>query len=101
MNSKQAPVEAAQALELRLDESADRAESRPRSKIVRVKFPGYTELGDVQNTITILFGGNMYENSCNGSTTLWSPDPESFSGLRKRKSHCVPEYAPRARSNIR
>ena len=34
------------------------------------------------------------------STTLWSPDPESFSGLRKRKSHCAPEYAPRARSPI-
>ena len=32
----------------------------------------------------------MYEDSCNVSTTLWSPDPESFSGLRKRKSDCAP-----------
>ena len=30
----------------------------------------------------------MYENPCNVSTTLWSPDSESFSGFRKRKSHC-------------
>ena len=82
------------------DESADRAESRPRSTMVPAKFPGYIEPGDVQNTITPMFGGNMYENSCNVSTTLWSPDPESFSGLRKRKSDCAPEYAPRARSPI-
>ena len=38
--------------------------------------------------------------SRNDSTTLWSPDPESFSGLRKRKSHYAPKYAPRARSPI-
>ena len=81
-------------------ESADRVESRPRSKIARVKFPGYIEPGDVQNTITTMFGGNMYENTRNDSTTLWSPDPESFSGLCKCKSHCDPEYAPRARSPI-
>ena len=36
------------------DESADHAESRPRSTILRVKFPGYIEPGDVQNTITIM-----------------------------------------------
>ena len=42
------------------DESADRAESRPRSKIVRVKFPGYIEPGDVQSTITIISGGNVH-----------------------------------------
>ena len=47
------------------DEPADRAESRPRSAIAPVKFPGYIESGDVQNTITIVFGGNMHENSCN------------------------------------
>ena len=82
-------------------ESADRAENRPRSTIVPAKFPGYIEPGDVQNAITTpMFGGNIYENSCNVSTTLWSPDPESFSGLRKRKSDCAPEYAPRARSPI-
>ena len=82
------------------DESANRTESRPRSKIVLVKFPGYIESGDVQNTITIMFGGNMYENLRYDPTTLWSPDPEYFSGLRKRKNHCAPEYAPRARSPI-
>ena len=81
-------------------ESADRAQSLPRPAIEPVKFPGYIEPGDEQSTITIMFGGNMYENSCNDSTALWSPDPESFSGLRKRKSHCAPEYAPRARSPI-
>ena len=76
------------------DESADRAESRSRSKIVRVKFPGHIESGDVQSTITIMSGGNMYENLRYDSTTLWSPDPEFVSGLRKHKSHCAPEYAP-------
>ena len=81
-------------------ESADRAESRPRSTMVPAKFPGYIESGDVQNTTTPMFGGNIYENSRNVSTKLWSPDPESFSGLRKRKSGCAPEYAPRARSPI-
>ena len=82
------------------DESADRAEGRPRSAIVTVKFPGYIEPGDVQNTITIMFRGNMYKNLRYDPTTLWSPDPESFSGLRKRKNNCAPEYAPRARSPI-
>ena len=82
------------------DESADRAESRPRSTMVPAKFPGYVESGDVQNTSTIMFGENMYENLRYDPTTLWSPDPESFSGLRKRKNHCAPEYAPPARSPI-
>ena len=34
----------------------------------------------------------MYANSRNDSTARWSPDPESFSGLRKCKSHCAPEH---------
>ena len=80
--------------------SADRAESLPRSAIIPVKFPGYIESGDVHNTITMMFGGNMYENLRYDPTARWSPDPESFLGLRKRKNHCAPEYAPRARSPI-
>ena len=76
------------------DESADRAESLPRSAIVPVKFTGYIESGDVQSTITIMFGGNMYENLRYDPTVLWSPDPESFSGLRKRKNHCAPSMRP-------
>ena len=59
-------------------ESADRAESRPRSTMVPAKFPGCTEPGDVQNTITPMFGGNMHEKSCNVSTTLWSPDARVY-----------------------
>ena len=42
----------------------------------------------------------MYENLRYDPATFWSPDPGSFSGLRKRKNHCAPEYAPRARSPI-
>ena len=67
---------------------------------MRVNFPGYIEPGDVQNTITTMFGGIMHENPRNDSTKLWSPDPESFLGLRKRKSHCAPEYALRAPSPL-
>ena len=59
-------------------ESADRAEGLPRSKIVRVKFPGHIEPGDVQNTITPMFGRNMYENLRSDSTALWSPDLKSL-----------------------
>ena len=76
------------------DESADRAESRPRSKIVRVKFPGYIESGDVQNTITTMFGGNMYENLRYDPTTLWSPDPESFRDFASARTIAPPSTRP-------
>ena len=73
------------------DEPADRAESRPRSTMAPAKFPGYIESGDVQNTTTpMFFGGNMYENSCNVSTALLSPDPESFFGTSQAQERLRP-----------